>query len=191
MLLWNISITQDGAPITSSPVISEGRLYVNAGASITCINANSGEIIWTKASASPDNETLGAFRSSPAISGNNLIVCSGSGTVFSLNAQTGAFNWKYKVTDREIWSSPVIADGKVVVGAGDGKLYCLNANDGSLVWSKYTLERIVSSPAICDGTVYVGCGGGQRGSNLCFWSQVHRPFKFNVVFEFTDSVLGL
>jgi outer membrane protein assembly factor BamB len=167
-LLWNISITQDSTPITSTPLIIEGKIYVNAGASISCINANSGSIIWTKTSASPTNETLGAFRSSPAISGNNLIVCSGLGTVFSLNAQTGAFNWKHKVTEREIWSSPAIADGKVVVGAGDGKLYCLNANDGSLIWSKYTFERIVSSPAVCDGTIYVGCGGFQQGRIYAF-----------------------
>jgi len=93
-------------------------------------------------------------------------VCSGLGTVFSLNSQTGAYNWKYKTTSSEIWSSPIIADGKVVVGAGDGKLYCINANDGSLVWSKYTLERIVSSPAVCDGTVYVGCGGALSGGRI-------------------------
>ncbi len=165
-LLWNTSITQDNTPITSTPVFSDGRVYVNAGASISCLSANSGAILWTKATASPDNETLGAFRSSPAVLGNNLIVCSGFGTVFSLNAQTGAFNWKYNTMSREMWSSPVIADGKVVVGAGDGKMYCLNANDGSLVWSKYTLERIVSSPAVCDGTVYVGCGGAMSGGRI-------------------------
>ena len=164
--LWNISISNDNTPITSTPVVSNGKIYVSAGASLTCVDATSAAILWTKTSVG--NQTVGAFRSSPAITGDNLILCSGFGTVFSFNAQTGELNWKSKVTEREIWSSPVVAGGQVLVGAGDGKLYCLNLNDGSLIWSKYTLERIVSSPAVCDSTVYVGCGGAMSGEGRIY-----------------------
>ena len=165
-LLWNASITTDNTPITSTPVVSENKVYVNAGASITCVNAESGGVLWTKTSI--DDQTVGSFRASPAIFGDNLIIASGLGTVFNVNAETGALNWKNKVSSNEIWSSPAIADGKIVVGASDGKIYCLNLNDGTLIWSKYTLERIVSSPTICEGTVYVGCGGAMSGGGRIY-----------------------
>ncbi len=188
---WNVTVDSQGS-VTSTPVVGDGRVYINAGigasARVNCIDASTGSTLWTKSSV--DNQTLGSYMSSPALVGNNLIVCSSFGTVFNLNARTGDLNWKYKSPAPSIWSSPAVADGKVVFGGDDGKVYCLNASDASLIWSKYTLDRVVSSPAISDGTIYVGCGTAGEGRIYAFGAKYTKLATLTLSLDSQTSFIG-
>ncbi|MCW4001518.1 MAG: PQQ-binding-like beta-propeller repeat protein [Candidatus Bathyarchaeota archaeon] len=186
-LRWSTHVFSDGS-ITSTPTVSSGKVFVCSNLAVSCLNVDTGSILWTQTSF--DSQSIGAFRSSPAVIGNSLIVCSSFGTVFNLNTQTGSLNWKFKVTTSEVWSSPAVAEGKVLVGAGDGKLYCINLTDGSLLWSKYTLDRIVSSPAVCDGVVYVGCGTAGAGRIYAFGAKYTKLSTLTLTLNSQAAFLG-
>jgi outer membrane protein assembly factor BamB len=186
-LRWSTHVFSDGT-ITSTPAVANGKVFVCSNGAVSCLNGDTGAILWTQTTF--DTQSVGTFRSSPAVIGNSLIVCSSFGTVFNINTQTGTLNWKFKATSSEIWSSPAVADGKVLVGAGDGKLYCINQTDGTLLWSKYTLDRIVSSPAVCDGVVYVGCGSAGAGRVYAFGAKYTQLASLSLALNSQAAFLG-
>jgi outer membrane protein assembly factor BamB len=65
-----------------------------------------------------------------------------SGSVYCLNAATGAHIWE--CTTSIIYSDPAVADGKVYgsftkLGTWNRNVYCLNAADGAYIWN-YTTD---------------------------------------------------
>uniref|UniRef100_A0A7C3FBI8 Pyrrolo-quinoline quinone repeat domain-containing protein n=1 Tax=Candidatus Methanomethylicus mesodigestus TaxID=1867258 RepID=A0A7C3FBI8_9CREN len=97
----------------------------------------------------------GAIRASPAIANGVVYVGSFGGSVYAVNATTGALLWSY-LTGGHIWSSPAVSNGIVYVGANDNYLYALNAATGEKLWAFDTGGAVFSSPAIYEGTVYIG-----------------------------------
>ncbi len=152
------------APVSSSPAISEGRVYFGSSQAMVCINT-SGSLIWSTPIEGGSYGGGGIYLSSPAVANGRVFIGSDNGNINSFNATTGTVLWQYP-TDRMVWSSPAVADGKVFVGSEDGKIYCLNEITGDLIWDKFTLGRVVSSPAIAGGTVFVGCGGMFEGGRI-------------------------
>lgn len=73
--------------------------------------------------------------------------------VYALNADTGAFIWKY-ATQGPSYGSPAIAFG--IVYAIAGNVYALNANTGALLWQSQD-SKCLYSPTLVNGTVYVVC----------------------------------
>jgi outer membrane protein assembly factor BamB len=103
--------------------------------------------------------TGGQVQSSPAISNEMAYVGSFDGTVYALDASTGAQQWSFP-TGGLIRSSPAVAKGVVYVGSDDSNLYALNASSGAELWSFPTGGEFDSSPAVANGVVYVGSLGG-------------------------------
>ena len=109
------------------------------------------------------------YLSSPAVSSGAVYFGSGDGNVYSLNAGTGALNWKFKTGD-VVHASPAIADGTLFIGSWDSYFYALDAATGKEKWRFKTGEDadihnqvgIQSSAAVADGVVYFGC----RDSNF-------------------------
>jgi outer membrane protein assembly factor BamB len=99
--------------------------------------------------------TGGGVFSSPAVSGDVVVVGSDDGSVYALDATTGKLRWK-RTTGGPVRSSPVIAGGRVFVGSNDGSLYALDLTTGSVVWKAPIGYEIVSSPAVAGGVVVVG-----------------------------------
>jgi eukaryotic-like serine/threonine-protein kinase len=104
------------------------------------------------------------YLSSPVIWMGAVYFGSGDGNVYSLNATSGALNWKFKTGD-VVHASPAIADGTVFIGSWDSYFYAIDASTGREKWKFKTGEDpdlhnqvgIQSSAAVVDGTVYFGC----------------------------------
>ena len=104
------------------------------------------------------------FTSSPAVFNNRVYFGSGDKNVYSLNAQTGALEWKFATKD-VVHASPAIANNTVYIGSWDSNLYALDASTGKEKWRFKTGEDLVNfnqvgfqaSATVVNGTVYIGC----------------------------------
>ncbi len=101
---------------------------------------------------------LNNLESSPAVVNGVVYVGSDSnGSVYALNASTGAQLWSF-ATGESLLASPAVANGVVYVEQyGGSNLYALDASTGAHVWS-YDVGSSVSSPTVVNGVVYVGGG---------------------------------
>ncbi len=134
----------------------------------------------------PQDDRLAMTLSSPAAQGGRIFGASclldppGSyGTVFCLDAATGAEQWLSTVLDPAkkldfvgFFSSPALtADGKsLIVGQGlhtdyDARLVCLDAATGALRWTVPTALHLESSPAIDGDIVVIGAGAVEQGED--------------------------
>ncbi len=97
--------------------------------------------------------------SSPTVANGVLYIGALDGTVYALNASTGAKLWSYKTGGR-VDSSPAVANGVVYVGSYDYNLYALNASTGAKLWTYHTGWLVDDSPSVANGVVYFGGGDG-------------------------------
>lgn len=147
------------APLISSPVIADGKLYEGAeDGTLFCINAKTGEYIW-------DFKINDMLRSTPAVVNGRVYIGPDDGNVYCLDADTGEELWSYNAGFDFIYSrvkpplrsSPMVSEGRVYVGTLSDSVICLNSLTGSLLW-KYNLPGYVTStPCITNGAVYVIC----------------------------------
>lgn len=125
----------------------------------------SGGIVWAF-----DSEAK-PFYSSPAVAGRRVFVASADkgvfsdrGSIYCLDAESGAIVWKYGPSDfRATFSSPAVGGGYVVSGEGlhfvrDGRITCLEADTGKLVWELRAASHVESSACIYNGKAYIGAG---------------------------------
>jgi outer membrane protein assembly factor BamB len=144
--------------VTSSPMISDGRIYFGAGErAVHCVDAETGERIWTfttKASKWMKQYRTGEDRiiSTPSIMDGKVYFGSWNNTIYCLDAGTGQELWSCLTGDRVI-SSPVLAEGMAYIGCMDGHFYRLDG-DGNVV-GDFNLGKVLGSPAIADGRVFV------------------------------------
>ena len=100
-----------------------------------------------------------------------VYVGNSNGTLYALNADTGAQLWSYTVDQVgacavyslgcTLNSSAAVQDGKLFFGAGNAYVYALDASTGSLVWKTQLGDpnlgyAVYTSPAVYNGLVYVG-----------------------------------
>jgi len=153
--------------MTSSPTQDKSSPVI-ASASPTPVAVSTPQILW-------------AFQTGSAIWGtatvNNGTVYTGSddGTLYAINAQTGALNWKF-LSNGIIRSQPALSTGLVYFASDDGYLYAIDEQNGQLVWqtdignalpcevreklgtntSPTGWDYKQSSPVVMDKRVYVG-----------------------------------
>jgi len=168
--------------VPSTPAVSSGNVYFTAyDGNLYALDAASGQQKWKFQTGGerrfagkhlhgvqPANETMpdpfDCFLSSPVVWNGAVFFGSGDGNIYSVNAGTGALNWKFKTGD-VVHASPVIADGTLYIGSWDSYFYALDAASGQERWKFKTGEDqdihnqvgIQSSAAIADGMVYFGC----------------------------------
>ncbi len=132
----------------------------------------------------PEEDRLAMVLSSPAaqhgrIFGASCLLESASsyGTIFCIDAATGAQQWLSNLLDPSqqiyfggFFSSPALtADGKnLIIGQGlhtdyDAKLVCLDAATGALRWTVPTPLHLESSPAIEGDFAVIGAGAVEQG----------------------------
>lgn len=136
------------APLTSSPAVVDGRLYLGSGDKrIVALDAEDGTLLWEYPSTGPVD-------SSPAVAGGSVFVGLRDGRVLALDAVSGELQWEY-LTGGIFATSPVVLEGILYIGSGDGKLYTLDALTGEERWAYQTAGHIASDPAINDEIVAV------------------------------------
>lgn len=152
-----------GGQIWSSPVVSEGLVYIGSGdGNLYAIDAATGDEAWRY-------ETDRRVEGTAAVARDTVYFGSFDRHVYALDAQTGEERWTHD-TGAIVRSSPTIVDGAVYVGAGchnliceayaegesRGWIYSLDADTGERRWRHETGAEVVSSPAVASGSVYVG-----------------------------------
>ena len=163
--LWT---TEFDAAVLSSPVVTDGRVYVGTmDGDIVCMSANTGNVIW-------NYTTGGAIESSPAVHDGYVYVGSDDGRLYRLTADEGDVRWRFP-TGGPIKSSPTVADGKVIVGSNDFNVYCYDIETGDELWNFSTGGYVFSSATVLDGNAYFGsCDGRVYCVNITNGSEVWR-----------------
>lgn len=170
------------ARITSSPAIQDGVAYFESyDSNFYAVDVATGALKWKFATKGekrfaakhmhgilPMSETVpdpfDFYLSSPAVSNGTVYFGSGDGTVYALDAGTGAVRWTFQTGD-VVHASPAVADGLVFIGSWDTYFYALDATTGLEKWKVKTGEDpafhnqigIQSSAAVSNGIVYFGC----------------------------------
>lgn len=97
--------------------------------------------------------------SSPAVAKGMAYIGSRDGTLYCVDANTGALNWRLRTKDR-IESSPAISDDRVIIGSQDGTVYCADADSGGREWTYATGAPIRAASCIAGEAAFVATRGG-------------------------------
>ena len=171
--------------VNSSPAVAAGLVYFESyDSTFYAVEAPTGQMRWKFQTGGekryagkhlhhlePAAETMpdpwDFYLSSPSVWNDTVYFGSGDGSIYALNAKSGALKWKFQTGD-VVHSSPAIADGILYIGSWDSYLYALDALNGKEKWRFKTGDDpeihnhvgIQSSPAVVDGFVYFGCRDG-------------------------------
>ena len=121
---------------------------------ISCISANSGQIIWEYGNF----EFSDYYRLHVVIS-NDTLFAGGNGVFVALEAKTGKLIWRTVLKSlQQIHHAPVYKDG-VVYAAGDDNLFAIDAKTGREKWA-FKIGYNLNPPTVAGSKVFV-CGGGE------------------------------
>ncbi len=135
-----------------SPAVSKNTVYIDTQNGLCAYTAAGGANLWCAG-----NNYLPDAPSGAAIVDGIAYFGSALGSVFAIDAATGAQLWSAPISSDNAASSPAVANGVVYIN-GDS-LFAFDAKTGVQLWSSSLLDG-TSSPAVAGGAVY--CGGGAR-----------------------------
>lgn len=110
------------------------------------------------------------IRSTPTVYENIIYIGNSSGSMYSLDAETGVLNWEF-TTDSPVSSTAAVSGNAAYFVNDNGILYSINTESGRLIWqykpefSDGLIPRDIwdyyfSSPAISKGMIYYGSRNG-------------------------------
>lgn len=146
--------------------VAGGVIYTIQNNVPAAVDSATGKLLWA------GKDIVGDTASSPAISGDKMVVGTADGRVCAYSAKDGALIWSfqtgrslsslqpYKRGLSDVNSSPAIAGGVVYVGASDGVLYALSLKTGKKLGSYSLGVPIASSPLVVDGRLYAAAYDG-------------------------------
>jgi polyvinyl alcohol dehydrogenase (cytochrome) len=158
---WATQMTGD---ISSTPAVVDGVVYVTDwGGKVSALDARTGAVIWQTdvAAASGQSGTV-VSRTSPAVSGNSVVIGTQTGAMLvSLDKTTGATNWVTQLDTHPmaiVTQSPTIYNGVVYDGVASveengvdceaslnacyfrGSENAVNLATGVVLWKTYTIS---------------------------------------------------
>ncbi|MDP4117320.1 MAG: PQQ-binding-like beta-propeller repeat protein, partial [Bacteroidota bacterium] len=152
--------------VTSSPVYSDGVIYIGAGSSLLAIDTLGKKLFSFK--------TQGPVKCRPAVANTKIYFQSGDGWLYCISKVNGKEIWKIQLdaTDYlqlyDFWdyyhSSPLITNNMLYVGSTSTFLYAIESETGKVIWKFKTNHIIRSSPVYDLGNIYFGSFDG------CFYS---------------------
>ena len=150
-LLWSFDA---GAAITSSPVISGGRVYFGADDSkLHALDFASGEELWAF-------ETEDMIEAPPLVQGGRVFVGSSDFFLYAVDAESGVLRWKAETDDRILGGANRVrgpaGQSWIVVGSYDTQLYCFDAESGERQWTYKTDNYVNGTPAVFDDRIVFG-----------------------------------
>jgi outer membrane protein assembly factor BamB len=150
----------ESAPIESSPLLKNGRLYVGTwDHNVYAIDADTGRKIWSFQADDQVNTSAAYWR-------GRIFIASDGGTLYALSARTGRMLWsaqsQSKFGSREFWyATPTVAYGRVFIGNTDGTMYVYGAKTGNLLWARPLGTYIYGAAAVYRRRVFVGTYDGR------------------------------
>ncbi|HEX5945091.1 MAG TPA: PQQ-binding-like beta-propeller repeat protein [Acidimicrobiales bacterium] len=94
-----------------------------------------------------------------SVGGSVVYVGTSAGTMYALDAATGAVQWTAAV-GAAVSASPALADGTLYVPTADGRLVAVDATDGATLWATSTGSPLGVQPAVAGDVVYTGSDDG-------------------------------
>jgi outer membrane protein assembly factor BamB len=168
-VIWRVDfVAQTETPVpdfgfVSSPLVDGDFVYVQAGASLTKLNKNSGEIVW-QSLKDPGGMLGGAF-SSPVVAtldGHRQLVVQTRAALAGVDIEEGTVLWSTEIKafrGMNILTPTVIGDTVFTSSyGGRSELYRIAQLQGvwqaDLVWS-HKSQGYMSSPVVIDGYIYL------------------------------------
>lgn len=145
-----------GGRLDTAPAYADGVAFVTCDdASVSAYTLRPCEERWKTPSDGP-------FDAAPLVAGGIVYAASIAGTVYALDAATGAIQWQTHVTPRGVATAPALsADGLLFVAADDGFVHVIAANSGNLIRSRRVSGSPLRCAPVCSGqTVFVGADDG-------------------------------
>jgi outer membrane protein assembly factor BamB len=148
-LLWKYDTDH---PVTSSPVVWDGVMYIGVYEYIQGFNTMTGELEFSY-------ETNNVMSSTPTIWDGYLYALLEDGELVCVELEDDT-QWTFQTDSYGETSSPTVYAGYVYFGSTNNKIYCLDADMGTLIWEFTTGDKVYSSPAVLGQYVYIGSTDG-------------------------------
>lgn len=150
-VLWSFDV---GAAITSSPVISGGRVYFGADDyKLHALDFASGEELWAF-------ETEDIIEAPPLVVSGSVYIGSSDFSLYAVDAESGVLRWKQETDDRILGGANRVqgpaGQSWIVVGSYDTQLYCFDALSGERQWTYKTDNYVNGTPAVFDNQIVFG-----------------------------------
>ncbi|NLF93414.1 MAG: PQQ-binding-like beta-propeller repeat protein [Oligosphaeraceae bacterium] len=141
----------------SSPILVAGKVYFTGvqeaegkkNEILSCLDAADGKLLWQTPFGQPWRGQYPVSRSTPSCSAGDIFVCSGSGEVAKLSADTGQLHWKIDAM-KSFQGAPggwgiaesLLVDDRAVYFTPGGKIttmVALDRRDGKTLWQSKSL----------------------------------------------------
>lgn len=140
--LWSRNLAE---PPRSAPTVSDGRIYfVSTGGVISASSVTDGTELWRYTGLAGLGGLVSA--SSPAVSGDLVVVPFASGEVVALDASSGSAQWSGSLTNpaetsgvsvlSDVPARPIISNATVYAGSLSGRFLALQAASGQKIWER-------------------------------------------------------
>ena len=145
--VWALSL---GAPAAASPAIDGNLLAIPlADGRIVAMDLPTGKTHWAR--------PLGAVASGLTISGDRVFAGTLDGSFWSLEADDGDIDWRWRVGARAI-GAPAADGDAVYVVAADNVVRGFSRGSGNQRWSFALTTRALAGPSLVDGVLVVTTG---------------------------------
>ncbi len=147
-------------PITSSPAVSNGAVYVisqEPASGILYKLLTNGSLVWKKPLPYQPAFMGGTdMQASPVVAGNMVFAYSDTSAYYGINASNGEIVWTFKdeTAQEFIVCTPVYVDGKIFI-VDKFSIVCLDAITGQPIWNKFLGDELYVSPTYADGKLYI------------------------------------
>jgi outer membrane protein assembly factor BamB len=140
--------------VDSAPVIVGTMAYVASfQGAVAALSISDGKILWTREVSSYEELSVGDDR---------VYVTDDKGTIWALDAKTGASLWKQDALANRFVTAPIFFDGHVVVSDFEGYVHWLDAKTGDFEFrDRVTKDRIIAPAITAGGILLVYSSTGQ------------------------------
>ncbi len=200
-IAWSLALPAGGNETT--PLVHDGILFVENGASIQALNAATGEVLWQYTRTLPEALHNGqqSRMKNIAIFGNALYAPTPDGHVIALETKTGKLIWDHAVMQEgkegrapfSLTGGPVVAKGKVMIGTslgintgGGNYIVGLDAATGNEAWRFNTIAK----PGEPGGDSWNGAPFEQRFGGGVWTSGSYDPAR-NLVYFGTGNTYDI